>query len=76
MVGRHRAGSPEFPWLLLERLPGTDLGAVFSALANEQLEAIAANVAQAQAITAETGSGDRYGYAARPEQGPQTAWSR
>jgi hypothetical protein len=66
----------EFPWLLLERLPGTDLGAVISALANEQLEAIAANVVQAQAITAETGSAGRYGYAARPEQAPQTAWSQ
>jgi aminoglycoside phosphotransferase len=66
----------EFPWLLLERLPGTDLGAVISPLGNEQLEAIAANVVQAQAITAETMSAGRYGYAARPEQAAQTAWSQ
>jgi aminoglycoside phosphotransferase len=66
----------EFPWLLLERLPGTDLGGVISSLGNEQLEAIAAKVVQAQAITAETGSAGRYGYATRPEQAPQTKWSQ
>jgi aminoglycoside phosphotransferase len=34
----------EFPWLLLERLPGTDLGAVISHLAEERLGAIADSV--------------------------------
>lgn len=66
----------EFPWLVLERLPGTDLGEVLSRLTEEQLEEIAANVAQAQIITAETGSADRYGYAARAEQAPYTLWSQ
>jgi aminoglycoside phosphotransferase len=56
----------KFPWLLLQRLPGTDLGEAMSGLTEDQLDAIAAKVAQAQAITAQTGSADRYGYAAFP----------
>ena len=51
----------ELPWLLLERFPGTDLGAVITSLTDEQLDRIAANVVQAQAINAETGSAGRYG---------------
>jgi hypothetical protein len=66
----------EFPWLLLERLPGTDLGEVISGLTEEQLERIATDVVQAQIITAETGSAGRYGYAVRAEQAPHTAWSQ
>ncbi|WP_158818140.1 phosphotransferase family protein [Methylocapsa sp. S129] len=65
----------EFPWLLLERLPGTDLGACIDGLSDRQLDQIAARVAHAQAITAKTGSAGRYGYAARPEQAPYAAWS-
>jgi aminoglycoside phosphotransferase len=53
----------ELPWLLLERLPGTDLGAVVTSLTDEQLDRIAANVVQAQAITVKTGSAGRFGYA-------------
>jgi aminoglycoside phosphotransferase (APT) family kinase protein len=66
----------ELPWLVLERLPGTDLGAVIAGLSDEQLDQIAARVARAQAITARTGSAGRYGYAARPEQAPHTAWTQ
>jgi hypothetical protein len=66
----------ELPWLLLERLPGTDLGAVISRLTEEQLDGIASNVAQAQSITAQTGSAGRYGYAARAEQALHTGWSQ
>lgn len=66
----------EFPWLLLERFPGTDLGAVISGLSEGQLDSIAARVAHAQAITAKTESSGRYGYAARPEQAPHDAWSQ
>lgn len=65
----------ELPWLVLERLPGTDLGAVTSRLSNEQMDRIAAGVANAQAITAKTGSAGRYGYAAFPEQAPYKTWT-
>jgi hypothetical protein len=66
----------ELPWLVLERLPGTDLGAVIASLTGEQLDRIAARVASAQAITAKTASAGRYGYAALPEQAPYSAWSQ
>jgi aminoglycoside phosphotransferase (APT) family kinase protein len=66
----------EFPWLLLERLPGTDLGAVISTLSEPQLDSIAAKVARAQDITSKIPSAGRYGYATRPEQAPQDSWSQ
>jgi Phosphotransferase enzyme family len=66
----------ERPWLVLERLPGTDLGAVIADLSDSQLDRIAAGVAQAQAITVHTGTAGRYGYAVWPEQAPHSAWSQ
>lgn len=65
----------EFPWLLLERLPGTDLGRAMPGLSDEALSHIAAHVASAQAITAGAGSVGRYGYAVRPEEAPYSTWS-
>jgi aminoglycoside phosphotransferase len=64
------------PWVVLERLPGTDLGAVIRRLSSEQLDRIASEVAHAQAITAPTASAGRYGYAVRPEQAPHATWSK
>ena len=66
----------ELPWLVLEHLSGTDLGAVIADLRSEQLEAIAARVAQAQAIAGKTASAGRYGYAADPELAPYSSWSQ
>ena len=66
----------ECPWLVLERLPGTDLGAIIAGVSDTQLDRIAAGVAQAQAITAQTGTAGRYGYAVRPERAPQSTWSQ
>lgn len=64
-----------FPWLLLERLPGTDLGAVITGLSEDKLDLVAAEVAHAQAVVAKTATAGRYGYAARPEEAPHTVWS-
>jgi hypothetical protein len=66
----------ELPWLVLERLPGTDLGAVIVGLSDGQLDVIAASVARAQAIAAQTRAAGRYGYAVRPEDAPQSSWSQ
>jgi aminoglycoside phosphotransferase (APT) family kinase protein len=63
-----------FPWIVLERLPGADLGAAIGNFSDAQLDRIAAEVARIQSIVAETGSAGRYGYAVRPEQAPQSAW--
>ncbi len=65
----------ERPWILMERLPGTDLGAVVAGLTNQQLDRIAATVAHAQERTATVGPARSYGYAVRPEQARLTAWS-
>lgn len=66
----------EVPWLVLERLPGTDLGEVISDLSEERLDRIAEQVAHAQAIASRTPTASRYGYAVRPEQAPHSAWSK
>ncbi|WP_376767605.1 phosphotransferase [Rhizobium leguminosarum] len=44
----------EVPWLVLQRLPGTDLGTVIANLTTAQLERIAISVSRAQTITART----------------------
>ena len=44
------------PWVVLERLPGTDLGEVIDSLSEQQLGAVAKSVAQAQAVTARLGT--------------------
>ena len=66
----------ELPWLVLERLSGTDLHAVIADLSCERLDHIAEQVARAQAITSSTTSAGRYGYAALPERAPHSAWSQ
>jgi aminoglycoside phosphotransferase (APT) family kinase protein len=66
----------EFPWLVLERLSGTDLGEVIDTLSDGQLDQIAAEVARAQAATGEVGTAGRYGYGVLPDQAPHPTWSR
>jgi aminoglycoside phosphotransferase len=67
--------SPPFPHLVLERLPGTDLGNVVKMLPASGLVAIAAAVAQAQRITAGAVSSGRYGYGVAPTDAPHKRWS-
>lgn len=64
-----------FPWLLLERLDGSDLGESIGTLPASTLDAIAGSVVEAQAMTAGTPSAGRYGYAVRPEDAPYARWS-
>jgi hypothetical protein len=59
------------PYLVLERLPGTDLRFVYGALSRAEKEAIAARVADAQARVARLPEGRGFGYAAHPD-GPFT----
>ena len=67
--------APPFPHLVLERLPGTDLGNVVKTLPASRLVAVAAAVAQAQRITASTASAGRYGYGVTPADAPHERWS-
>ena len=68
---RHR-----FPHLVLERLPGSDLGNLIRTLSDKGLEAVAAEVVRAQRITAATATGGRYGYAVDPAGAPRERWSQ
>src|SRR5215470_7422618 len=65
-----------FSHLILERLPGTDLGNVIRGLSDSSLEAIAAQVARAQRITAKTAADKRYGYGVKPTDAPHARWSQ
>ena len=65
-----------FPWMVLERLRGVDLGDVIESFTDADLEEIAERVARAQSITSETGSSGHYGYAVRPEGAPHSTWSQ
>ena len=64
-----------FSHLVMERLPGTDLGEVICGLSDTNLEAIAKQVARAQNLTSQTVSGTRYGYAIEPADAPRETWS-
>jgi aminoglycoside phosphotransferase (APT) family kinase protein len=63
------------PYLVLERLPGTDLAHVVAGLAAPQLDAIAAAVARAQLLAGQTPSAGRYGHAVDPAEAPRLRWS-
>jgi len=65
-----------FSHLVLERLPGTDLGEVIGGLSDSNLGVIAARVAEAQRITSRAASGTRYGYSVEPEDAPHQRWSQ
>jgi len=64
----------EFPYLILERLAGVDLGDVVNNLSNPALQAIATKVAAAQAIVAKLPSAGRYGYAVTAAEAPNSRW--
>jgi aminoglycoside phosphotransferase (APT) family kinase protein len=63
-----------FPYVLMERLPGTDLGHVIRTLSDGHLRAIAAQVAQAQEIAAGLETAGRYGYAPSAAEAPFEQW--
>lgn len=63
-----------FPFQLMERLPGTDLGHIIGTLDDRQLAAIAGHVAGAQQATARLGAGTRFGYAVASAEAPHDTW--
>jgi aminoglycoside phosphotransferase (APT) family kinase protein len=64
-----------FPYLVLERLPGTDFGETVATLPGPRLAAIAAAVGAAQRIVGGTPSAGRYGFAVEPKDAPHRHWS-
>jgi aminoglycoside phosphotransferase (APT) family kinase protein len=65
----------DIPFLILERLAGSDLGAIARRLDPARLDRIARQVAAAQAVVSKLPHNGRYGYAARPEDAPFATWS-
>ncbi|HEY9217946.1 MAG TPA: aminoglycoside phosphotransferase family protein [Phenylobacterium sp.] len=65
----------EWPFLILERLPGQDLGKVIAGLTTLQRRRIADRVASAQAIAMGLPSSGRYGFAASADAAPFRRWS-
>jgi aminoglycoside phosphotransferase len=68
--------SHHFSHIVMERLPGTDLGDVIGGLSDSNLDAIATKVAQAQEIASRTARGTRYGYGIGPADAPHERWSQ
>jgi aminoglycoside phosphotransferase len=65
-----------FSHMVMERLPGTDLGDVISGFSDSSLDTIATKVAQAQKIASRTARGTRYGYGIGPADAPHERWSQ
>ncbi len=66
-----------FPSLLLERLPGTDLGDVIGNLSKDQADAVVTAVVAAQRIVAGLPSAaGKYGYAVSCQGAPHPSWSQ
>lgn len=64
------------PYLILERLPGADLGQVIAHLPQDRLEPIARRIVEAQRMVAGTPSAGRFGYAPDPVAAPFATWSK
>lgn len=64
-----------FPYVVMTRLPGTDLGHVFRTLSPEHRLQIAEAVADAQMATARLARGAGFGYAAIGASAPHPRWS-
>jgi len=64
----------EFPYLILERLPGVDLGEVIGDLPDSSLQTIATKVATAQSVVSKLPSVGRYGYGVKARDAPHRQW--
>ncbi len=64
-----------FPYLILERFPGTDLMHVIQNLSPQQQNRIAEKISAAQRVPSKLPSAGRYGYAVTAEEAPHPNWS-
>jgi hypothetical protein len=63
-----------FPYVILARLPGVDLGLVYPTLDLDQKQAIASGVFDAQKRAASLGEGPGYGYLRLPNDPCRASW--
>ncbi len=66
--------SAPLPYVIMSRLPGTDLGQAMASLSPASLVRIAHAVAEAQMATARSARGQGFGYAASPALAPHASW--
>jgi hypothetical protein len=71
-TGKH----DHFPYMVLERLAGEDLGLVYDQLALEQKKAIAAQIFRVQRRVASLGEGRGYGFVRAPDSPHRSSWRR
>jgi aminoglycoside phosphotransferase (APT) family kinase protein len=64
-----------FPYVIMTRLRGTDLGDVVHVLSTEQLHGIAEGVADAQTATGRMERGAGFGYAPTADEAPHARWT-
>jgi aminoglycoside phosphotransferase (APT) family kinase protein len=64
-----------FAFVLLERLPGIDLGLAYAGLSLSDKARIANDVVGAQRLVHKLPTGTRYGYASSPDAAPFASWA-
>ena len=64
----------EFPFLLMERFPGRDLGFEIGHMTQEELRELARQLMAFQKIVADLPSAGRFGYATQPEKASAGNW--
>ena len=65
----------QFPYLIMDRLPGNDLGLVLDSLTIQQLELLAKQLMDFQRQVGKLESAGRYGYSATPQAAPYASWA-
>jgi Ser/Thr protein kinase RdoA (MazF antagonist) len=64
-----------WPFMIIERLPGRDLGAVYGTLLRDQKRDLAGEIARIQQLVGGLPRGDGFGYATKPDQHlPHRSW--
>lgn len=67
--------SSETPYLVMERLPGRDIGYVLKQLSVEQMDVIAKELMRVQKLVGSMFVASRFGYAIEPAAAPFDSWS-
>jgi len=70
LLGHDVSPRAPLPYLVLERLPGDDLGVVFPTLTAEERIAVAGSVAEVQEVVSRLPLGSGYGYSCEPAGRP------
>jgi aminoglycoside phosphotransferase (APT) family kinase protein len=70
-----QAGSwQDFPYMVMERLPGEDLGLAYPSLQLEQKQAIAGDIVRIQELVGALGEGPGFGFVRLPDSPRRPSW--